>query len=200
MTPEDEITIKTVTWHRTFTVATIFSSSSLPLDDNLDAATFESIDMSLSSLPNEVILIISENLKKERDIFALLRTSKRFYRLLLSNLYKHNVIYSLSSALPWCVHHENEEGAGLLLSHGATIQHPEILLPLTWEFDEDFGDVLHFAKTPSIAELLLNHGADVNMCTSFGNTPLHIAMQKGQPALVEVFLNYGGRVKAIKQE
>jgi hypothetical protein len=58
--------------------------------------------------------------------------------------------------------HENEEGVRLLLSHGATIHHPEILLPLRWEFDEDFGDVLHFAKTPIIAELLLSHGADVS--------------------------------------
>jgi ankyrin repeat protein len=46
------------------------------------------------------------------------------------------------------------------------------------EFDEDFGDNLHFPQTPSIAKLFLNHGADVNMCTNFGKTPLHTAMER----------------------
>ena len=45
-------------------------------------ATLGYHDMSLSSLPNEVILIISEKLETEREIFSLLRTNKRFYRLL----------------------------------------------------------------------------------------------------------------------
>jgi ankyrin repeat protein len=76
----------------------------------------------------------------------------------------------------------------------------EILHPISWKFDEDFGDVLHLAKTPAIAKLLLDYGADANIRISSGKTPLHMAVEKGHVALAEVLLNYGANVSATSQE
>jgi ankyrin repeat protein len=55
-------------------------------------------------------------------------------------------------------------------------------------------DVLHFAKTPAIAKIHLDYGADVNTRTSSGKTPLHIAVEKVHLALAEVLLNYEANI------
>lgn len=43
---------------------------------------------------------------------------------------------------------------------------------------------------PDILEVMLRHGADVNISDSFGVTPLHLASYKGQDDNVEILLKH----------
>ncbi|KAI0974500.1 ankyrin [Xylaria arbuscula] len=63
-------------------------------------------------------------------------------------------------------------------------------------YDEDFWDLLHHSAWNgdyTMAELLLNRGAQVNSCTkSRGCTPLHLAAQRGHQPIVTLILAKGG--------
>ena len=152
--------------------------------------------MDFLNLPYELGMLIGEQLETEKDIYALLRTNSRFYLPLLPQLYKHNVDYSSSSALSWCVSHGNEGGVELLLKRGANVQFCKAPLPNTWGFDEDFGSALHFATSRTMAQILLEHVADVNDLSHQGISDLHVAVENGQPAMVELLLDYGALVKS----
>lgn len=58
---------------------------------------------------------------------------------------------------------------------------------------------LHYAKTPDVANLLVDNGADVNACADYGVTPLHMASQKGNIQMVESFIANGADVNAQNQ-
>lgn len=152
--------------------------------------------MDFLNLPNELVILIGEQLETEKDIYALLRTNSRFYLPLLPRLYKHNVDYSSSSALSWCVSHGNEGGVELLLKWGANVQFCNAPLLNTWGFDEDFGSALHFATNRTMAQLLLEHGANVNGLSHWGRSAMHLAVENGQPAMVQLLLDYGAWVKS----
>jgi hypothetical protein len=47
--------------------------------------------MLLPSLPNELVLLIAENLELEKDINAFARTNKQLYNILDPYLYCHNM-------------------------------------------------------------------------------------------------------------
>ncbi|PWY64552.1 ankyrin repeat-containing protein [Aspergillus eucalypticola CBS 122712] len=55
--------------------------------------------MHLTHLPNETILTIVSFLRRQRDIYALVRTNRRFYCLLRDVLYDYNSRYFHASAL-----------------------------------------------------------------------------------------------------
>jgi hypothetical protein len=50
----------------------------------------------------------------------------------------------------------------------------------------------------SVAQRLLEHGADVNACTAQGLTALHFACMKGHAALTKVLLKYGADPCAVE--
>jgi hypothetical protein len=146
--------------------------------------------MGFLNLPSELLMLIGEQLKTEKDVYALLRTNSRFYRPLLPQLYKHNVDYSSSSALSWCVSHGNEGGVGLLLKWVANVQFCKAPLPNIWGFDEDFGHALHFATSRTMAQLLLEHGADVNDLSHQGKTSFALGCGKWSTS-------YGGIISRL---
>lgn len=55
--------------------------------------------MLLLDLPNEILLLIAENLQLEGDINAFARTNDRLYGILNPYLYRHNVERKDSTAL-----------------------------------------------------------------------------------------------------
>ena len=57
--------------------------------------------MLLLNLPNEILLLIAENLQVEGDINAFARTNYRLYGILNPYLYRHNVERKDGTALTW---------------------------------------------------------------------------------------------------
>ncbi|MBE3041707.1 ankyrin repeat domain-containing protein [Candidatus Bathyarchaeota archaeon] len=55
----------------------------------------------LAELPNELLIVIAENINSDQDINALARTNRRFFTLLDPVLYQHNETHSPGSALLW---------------------------------------------------------------------------------------------------
>lgn len=55
----------------------------------------------LNALPYEIVLLIAESLPTDRDVSALTRTTRAFYDLLVTYLYKRNM-RSKYPALFWC--------------------------------------------------------------------------------------------------
>lgn len=116
------------------------------------------------SLPTEIILLIAQNLDDERDLNALARTNRRNYDLLDPVLYRHDVLYTHSSALRWAVLERVERTVRKSLDHGASVD----------DNDSDSNELLEmFYQAPllslavkdgdeGITKLLLEHGADPN--------------------------------------
>lgn len=162
--------------------------------------------MGFLDLPSEILLSIAENLETERDIYSLLRTGSKLYRLLLQNLYRHNVKYSASSALPWCIAHGETKGVSILLRMGAPLKGPVGHLPSAsdfaddYGFGEDYGSALHFATTPEMAKLLIDSGADVNELSTCWRAPLHVAVENRDLVMAKMLLDYGADINVRGDE
>ncbi|OQE13959.1 hypothetical protein PENSTE_c041G05633 [Penicillium steckii] len=69
-------------------------------------------------------------------------------------------------------------------------------LPFRWDFDEDFGGVLHLTRNLTIGKFLLDQGAEVNEVSDSGRTPLHVAVENGDLAMAALLLESGADVNA----
>jgi ankyrin repeat protein len=47
-----------------------------------------------------------------------------------------------------------------------------------------------------MAQLLLEHGANVNDLSHWGRSAMHLAVENGQPTMVQLLLDYGAWVKS----
>lgn len=52
---------------------------------------------------------------------------------------------------------------------------------------------------PELTELLLKHGANVNLSNNFGQTPLHFACLTGAQSIVQSLINKGANVNALNR-
>ena len=87
----------------------------------------------------------------------------------------------------------NFEVVRLLLAHGAKVN--------TVSTQYERGDTpLHSAAQNSqtvLVELLLSHGAEVNAENTYGDTPLHLAVERdSQPKLIAILLHHGADANA----
>ena len=73
-------------------------------------------------LPNELLCSITEHLKSEKDINAFARTNRRLHGLLNTDLYRHNVRWSGSSALLWAMNRGKDTTALKLLGEGPDVR------------------------------------------------------------------------------
>ena len=81
----------------------------------------------------------------------------------------------------------NLETTALLLEYGADANLP----------DEGGLTLLHTVPTVDVAELLLDHGADVNAAPNIANwTPLHGAVGRGNLGMIELLLDRGADIEA----
>lgn len=150
--------------------------------------------LSLLSFPNELILLIAENLDL-KNLNCLIRASRRLASLLTPNLHRLAVQdrdagwWIPFPALHWAAWKGYEGLARLLLEKGLDVD-----LRTTFQGKT----ALHFAALKgheSIIRLLLDKGAKADMQDiSYGISPLHIAALEGHEAVVRLLLDRGADV------
>lgn len=176
--------------------------------------------MSLLSLPPEMILLIPSHLNSPKDLLSFLRTSQRFYHLLINELYQHNIRSDGGSALLWYASRGDEFGVRNMLCAGANVnirspncaesialleavstKHTSVVQALL-----DSGalpDVVNArCRRPlvlatngrsdvAIIKLLLEHGAIANSVTFDKHAPLREAVRSHQESKVALLLKHG---------
>jgi len=97
--------------------------------------------------------------------------------------------------------YKNRNLVELLLNHGARVNEKTG----TFKFSPlhrvaIVGYKSTFVSCRDIGELLIAHGADVNVEDKHGNTPLHWAARLGHQDIVELLVECGANVNALNQE
>ncbi|KAH8697410.1 ankyrin repeat-containing domain protein [Talaromyces proteolyticus] len=174
--------------------------------------------MALSTLPSELLLLISEALDSERDLNAFVRTNRRLFHLLNTTLYRHNIQFSGSSALEWAARYGRIETTKKLISQQANIhitnsdgQTPvglaaqydhktivELLLqngacPHTTN-PKSCRTLLSYAAKSNhqdVVRSLLKEGVTLDQRDCFGKTALFYAVEKGHNVVVQMLLEKG---------
>lgn len=155
--------------------------------------------MSLSSLPNELILLIAENLEPgpgnecARNLAHLLQTNRHFSILLTPLLHEAALRdKGYLSALAWAARHGYEPLARLALDKGSDANAATagsgcdcFYTPLLWAVE---------GGNEKIIRMLLERGAEVNLGVP-NFTPLHLATEKDSDTMVELLLGYGADVE-----
>ncbi|KAJ5851029.1 hypothetical protein N7455_010885 [Penicillium solitum] len=139
----------------------------------------------LNALPYEIVLLIAESLPTDRDVSALTRTTRAFYDLLVTYLYKRNM-RSKYPALFWCCRN------GLM----TPVKHDESLP----EFGDTLFDVREAERSEdtrdyqAVVKLLLDHGANPNNTTTGSPSwisPLMVAARCGNLETAKILLEHG---------
>ncbi|KAK7221468.1 hypothetical protein V2G26_009471 [Clonostachys chloroleuca] len=132
-------------------------------------------------LPNEILEAIASWLETQRDIYALVRTSRQLRDALNSTLYRRNVEDSGGSALTWAVDYRREETAIKAIRAGAP-----------------GGEALWcsvFHKDEKMVKLILSSdNADGNFQDSVGDSPLLAAVRLRNDSMLKLLLG-SGKVK-----
>lgn len=89
---------------------------------HLVALYFTSLAMPLLSLPDELLLYVSERLESEKDINALAQANRRLYQTLDRFLYRYSIQCSKGSALSWASEHGQETTVWKFLNAGIEVQ------------------------------------------------------------------------------
>ncbi|KAJ5804844.1 hypothetical protein N7474_010731 [Penicillium riverlandense] len=173
--------------------------------------------MSILTLPNELLLLIMEQLETEKEIFALLQVNRRLYEISMPLLYQHNVQYLAGSALHRCAASGQQIGIQRLLEFHAdpnTIDEDGIQ-PLALAINgghrdiislliengaslqmEDFLPIHHAVSLDNhvVVQMLLEYGGDINAADQFGCTALYQAVEYGHQDIAELLLYHGADV------
>lgn len=141
-----------------------------------------------SSLPNEILLTIAENLG-ERDLKHLLEASGSLYLLLTPLMHK--------AAL-------QDKSGGPALHWGSLLGH-ESLVRVVLDAGININSLcsagltaLHYAVLQghiNIVEVLLSKGADVHLEAPTGETVLHLAVGAGSQCFVDSAQNFSNKTK-----
>lgn len=161
--------------------------------------------MSLLDLPNELLHSITHYLDKERDINALIQTSRFFRDSFNEYLYEYNIKKNRGSAILWAAEHGSLELTQRLLDGGAN---PD------YRTNPDYG--LDAAKQPialaaangheEVVELLLNHGAGADGVAPLrnemftGHTALHFAALGGHDGIARHLISGGAQINGTMYE
>ncbi|KAF8542898.1 ankyrin repeat-containing domain protein [Trichophaea hybrida] len=145
---------------------------------------------SLTTLPNELLLQIAENLPRLKDLSSLIRTNRRLSILLRTTLLRaatktRRRFHYNRSAFYWACVHGRTQLVLDLLAHGA--QEQINLCDLV-------GTPLHSAviaqKTKTV-QILLSHGANPNLPNWIGWKAIHVACLTGNTGIVRMLLEAG---------
>ncbi|KAL4786583.1 hypothetical protein BJX76DRAFT_354948 [Aspergillus varians] len=130
--------------------------------------------MSLSDLPPELKLMVSEAIQNQQDLLNLTKTNHAFHTLLQSHLIPHNIKHHHSSGLSWAARTGNMALARKFLQAGAN---PNARPVSTAEYCAP--DKTH-SQRKRIRDLRLME------------TPLYIAVENRRERIVLLLLHYGG--------
>ncbi|KID72119.1 Ankyrin-2 [Metarhizium brunneum] len=148
--------------------------------------------MELANLPTELLLHIVKALDRDRDIYALCRTSRGFYNLTIDYLYRHNATAPNveRSAILWAAKHGRVLTAEKALLAGVDVntpQAPSSTLPLV--------EAVRFGNAIMVW-LLLAKGADPNVLHGKAGTVLHTAAAQWDMGTATALLEHGADVHA----
>lgn len=150
--------------------------------------------MSLLGLPNEILLVIAENLRTTKDTSSLLLTNRRLSSLLTPHLHDLATHEKMGlNALAWATMKGHKELMKLLvLRKGFDIDAPDDLCGLP---------ALHHAMTSripfSVRQLLVELGANVYTRTRDGREPIHQAAGIGCQETIQLFLGKGVDINSL---
>ena len=150
--------------------------------------------MGILDLPNELLLIIGENLLIIEDLFHFLSANRRLSSLLTSHFRRLRDVGSCPILL-WAVIHGDASLAERLILKGAKVdERPS---------DSDGKTALHLAAEfdyPDVIRVLVKHGAQINARRNDRETPLHTAVSCGSPLAIRVLLELGADTEIIDRE
>lgn len=174
--------------------------------------------MPILDLPNEVLLIIAEDLTTE-DVHSLYQANRRFRALLISLLFAdvdprqmlhwaaemaHETLLLLALYKGASISSQSIEHEHLTMNDWATIKYNNILLDLRLQasiegtcVDGYRLNALHraaLAGHEAIVRILLAQGSDVMARTSRSDTPLHCAASGGHVRVVKILLAGGAEI------
>ncbi|KAJ5346208.1 hypothetical protein N7452_004212 [Penicillium brevicompactum] len=176
--------------------------------------------MCLLFLPPELTLLVTSHLDSSKDFFGLLRASRKFYNLLINELYERNIRSDGGSALLWYASRGDEMGVRNMLRAGANVnlrspdraQSTALLQAVTTKHTRVVQILLETGALPdaadarsrrplalatdgrsdiAITKLLLEYGAMANSVAFDKHTPLLRAVRSNQESKVTLLLNHG---------
>lgn len=154
----------------------------------------------MESLPNELIIMISDFLREDADINALVKVNSRFYHLLDRSLYRHNSKYDRSRALEWAIEHDKIATARKSIEVGFLAPRLQYRHADVWDYYPCLETLLELAveyKRKEIVELLLAQDVDFTMLGAsdyydpymVGTNVLCHAVENDDPALFHTLLD-----------
>lgn len=172
--------------------------------------------MSLLGMPDELLLVIGASLDKDRDIYALARTSHRLFNVTIAHLYRHNQNASGNNAIRWAVLRRRKDTLRRAISAGLDARNPSVFT-VAMCGREDMLDQLLALKGADInetalsddftllgyaayhrhvvaARMLIQRSANVNGRIRQGMTPLQAACSQGYMDMAQLLLDNGADV------
>lgn len=149
--------------------------------------------MGILSIPNELLLVIGEDLAI-KDLFYFLLTRRRMSSLLTPRLHERGVqdVEDGLTALQWAALHGKESLAILAISRGAELNEPcrqrSGLTPLHLAAEQGHHGVI---------EILVKRGAEIDVRYDHAYTPLHLAAWYGQEEAIRVLLRLGADMMCV---
>ncbi|KAJ5736256.1 ankyrin repeats (3 copies) domain-containing protein [Penicillium malachiteum] len=146
-------------------------------------------EISLLSLPNELLLMVANELTETCCINALVQVNRRFYQLLNLELYRHDA-RNRDTALHWAIRNGSRRTADVAIRAGCDIE----------RFLNNTTPLMAAAKAKTQAKkkkkinflkMLLEKGANPNTQDSRGRTALNFAVQNNNNDRILVLLGKG---------
>ncbi|KAL0631667.1 hypothetical protein Q9L58_009479 [Maublancomyces gigas] len=158
-------------------------------------ALHHTLPMSLLGLPNELLLNIAGSLRRPREIYALILTSRRFENLLIPILHKAAVEDKDDlTALQWACSKRHEGLAVFMLEKGVDINF-YAATGAKYRRTALFHAIE--SRKKSLVQLLLDNGADFTMRDESGFTALHVAAQYDSDDIARLLLDIGVDAEAV---
>lgn len=149
--------------------------------------------MPLTSLPNEILQTIADNLGKDSEINQFLLASREIYSCLNDWFYQRNIRQG-GWALFDAAYNGRVDTANRLLrlradANAKGTHHDHFHSPVRTVLG-----IAVWSEHYEIVKLLLAYAADPNDPDSRGRTPLFFAVEKGNVSMVELLLEWGADI------